>query len=676
MSAQDHQLQFLVKAEADLAALDRTAAKLRDEIMLAKALGEDSSKSEKKLKAVEAAAASLNGEVAKINPNFKINPVVDLRALKAAEDSLAKQLSLLQATGQTGSAAYKRIAAELGAVQAKMKDMGTLNRGWNEILGFAERIPVVGSVMRGLNGATGVLSKGFIGLGVAAMAAKKGLNEYAKSEEKVAGLDAVLAQNGLLTDEYRVKLQELAVQMQKSTAIATSQWYGVMQKLTQFGADDNNIGRYAEAVKNLAGVIGGDVETAAAIFSKALQGNLDALGRYGIHIVKTGDQTKDLDLLMQQLAQRGGGVLEARARSLNGQFRQLGNTIGDFFASIGRGTAQTGILQRTLDVFIKGFEYWAEKLGGPVEQLAGLTNKVRALSGATERSKEAADEMAAGFKRIGDASEKAVKELDRQTAAIKRLQSAQDELDDANMALELAKLDADDKIAEPDKLRQRAAIRERYARQKVDRANAADQETIAKTEGAMKQGEQQRRQSINKVDTQRERAREAAALDEDEGAAGARLQATLDALAATEKELAAMQEERARRRVTYGPSYTNLTPEEERDEAALRARLKQQQGLRDRYQGEMDGYAQTRKAQGLASGAVEREALKDAEKEDVTARTKIDKENLARAATIKQLTEEIALREKLYTIKSKTEEVKVGADVNKAQAAANKKQAE
>ncbi|MDR1305701.1 MAG: hypothetical protein LBK76_10855, partial [Verrucomicrobiales bacterium] len=606
---------------------------------------------------------------------YKIGAVVELRALRELEASLQKQIAQMRALGTTGTKAYQDIERQLSAVQGKLGGISFGEKMGSEVLGVASKIPVLGEAMRALNGAAGPFSAALTAAAAALGVLKKSINEYAQAEEAVAGLDAALAQNGLLTDAYRVKLQDLASQLQETTAIADDKWYGVLQRLTQFGANEGNIDRYTDAVKNLAGIMGGDIDAAATVFAKAMQGNYDTLGRYGIRIVKTGDQVKDLDLLMQQLAQRGGGVLEARARSLNGQFRQLGNAVGDFFESIGRGTAQTGILQKTLEVLTGSFQWWAEALGGPVEQLDGLTNKVRALSGATERSKESAEEMAAGFKRIGDASGQTAKELDRQTAAIKRLQSAQDELDNANMALELATLDADDKIAEPDKLRQRAAIRERYARQKVDRDNAADQETIAKTEGAMGQGEQQRQQSSDKVNTQRERARAATELDEGEGAAGAKLQAVLDALTDSEKELVALQEKRAQR-VTYGPRYTISTPEEERDEAALRARLKQQQGLRDRYQGEMDGYAQTRKEQGLKSGAVEREALKDAEEKDVTVRAKIDEENQARAETIKQLTEEIALREKLYTIKSKTEEVKVGADVNKAQAAANKKQAE
>ncbi|MDR1192394.1 MAG: hypothetical protein LBK60_12155 [Verrucomicrobiales bacterium] len=606
---------------------------------------------------------------------YKIGAVVELRALRELEASLQKQIAQMRALGTTGTKAYQDIERQLSAVQGKLGGISFGEKMGSELLGVASKIPVLGEAMRALNGAAGPFSAALTAAATALGVLKKSINEYAQAEEAVAGLDAALARNGLLTDAYRVKLQDLASQLQETTAIADDKWYGVLQKLTQFGAGEDNIDRYTDAVKNLAGIMGGDIDAAATVFAKAMQGNYDTLGRYGIRVVKTGDQTKDLDLLMQQLAQRGGGVLEARARSLNGQFRQLGNTIGDFFEGIGRGVARTGILQKTLEVVTESLKWWGEALGGPVEQLDGLTNKVRALSGATERSKEAADEMAAGFKRIGDASGQTAKELDRQTAAIKRLQSAQDELDDANMALELATLDADSQLAEPDKLRRRTEIRERYARQKVDRANAADQETIAKNEAALGQGQQQRQQSIDRVNTQRERAREAAALDEDEGAAGARLQATLDALTATEKELAAMQEERARRRVTYGPSYTNLTPEEERDEAALRARLKQQQGLRDRYQGEMDGYAETRKNKGLQSGAVEREALKDAEKKDVATRTKIDEENLARAETIRQLRAEITLREKLYAVKSKTEGIKAAADVNKAQAAENKKQA-
>jgi hypothetical protein len=221
-----------------------------------------------------------------------------------------------------------------------MSGMGFGGRLKSELLGTIEKIPVLGGVMRAANGAAGPFSVALVGAGVALGVLKKSIAEFAANQQGVAALDAALAQSGQLTDAYREKLQALAGQMQERTAIAGAEWLQVLLKLTQFGAKESNIGQYTTAVKNLAGVIGGDINSAAVLFAKAMQGNYDALKRYGISITKTGDLTKDLDRLMTQLAQRGSGILEARARSLSGQFKQLGLSMADFFSAIGRGTAQ------------------------------------------------------------------------------------------------------------------------------------------------------------------------------------------------------------------------------------------------------------------------------------------------------------------------------------------------
>lgn len=305
----------------------------------------------------------------------------------------------------------------------------------------------------------------------------KAVEEYAASQEKVAGLDAAAAQRGLLSDDFRERLQELASQLQDVTAIADDEWYDVLKRLIQFGSTPESIGMDVEAVKNLAGIIG-DVSSAANLYSRALQGNFEMFGRYGIAVRDAGTQTEKLRDLQEQLAQRGGGQLEARAQSLNGQWRALKNNTSDLLESIGGLIARTGIVQAVIGGLSNVTSAWAEILGGTVEQLDGFNNKVGDTEKALARYRVEMEAVAKLSEAIAAAHQKEV-------AALKAKQSALDEVADAQMALDLARVDQAEqagKISSVGAIRARSSIRKAAARSKFDREQATDLATLSSAE--------------------------------------------------------------------------------------------------------------------------------------------------------------------------------------------------
>jgi hypothetical protein len=614
---------------------------------------------------------------------IKIGTAVELRALRELEASLQKQIVQLRALGQSGTAAFKQLEAQLTSVQQEVGQISMFKKLSAEAMGAASRIPVLGEAMRALNGSLGPVSVALGGVAAALAMGKKALNEYAQAEENMAALDAVLAQNGRLTDEYREKLQALAGQMQANTAIADDQWLNVLMKLTQFGADESNIGRYTEAVKNLAGIIGGDIESAAVLFAKAMQGNYDMLGRYGIRIEKTGDKVKDMDRLMELVAQRGGGVLEARAQTLNGKFRQLGNAISDTWEALGRGIAKTGTVQKVLDVLSGSFEYWAEALGGPIEKVGELTNKIGELSNEEEASRKSAEGMADSLKKVEDASASTTKQLTSQITEIKRLRQAQDEIDDASMALEIAGVDADTGLTDIEKLQKKSGIRSRYDQQKHNRAQAADEEIVSATRSAMSDRYRARNVSISDVRTQQRRVKDATDLDEQETAGRQKAAGLTSNREQLEKRLAELRGKinSSSTGGAYGSiNVDNLvTPQEleemRRQAAQLETLAAKLAAVEQAANDAVAAVVAERKEKGLGSGEAEAEVLKDVEKKDVKARTDIDNANLADAEKIRLLHEEIALREKLYELKTGAARISDDSGIAKAEKSAADRQA-
>ena len=200
---------------------------------------------------------------------IEIKTTADLRAAKLVEAELQKQIIAAKAAG----VAHGKLSDQLKAVQGGIAAKGFAGRAGSEIMGLAEKVPVLGSAMRSLNGGVGVWSTIAAGASAAAVAVGACIRAFSASEVEMAKLDAALANSGQLTDDYREKLSKLATERSGKTGIDDEKYVGVFTTLTKFGADTSNIDTYTRAVENLAGFMGGDLEQAAFLFGKAMQGS-------------------------------------------------------------------------------------------------------------------------------------------------------------------------------------------------------------------------------------------------------------------------------------------------------------------------------------------------------------------------------------------------------------------
>lgn len=298
-----------------------------------------------------------------------------------------------------------------------------------------EAIPGLGGVENALKAMGG----GPVVAGIAAVAAGIGVaaesvKEFMGAEESFAKLDAALARSGQLTDDYRTKIAELAGELAKTTGIDDDEWIGVITRLTQFGATSGNINAATEAVKNLAGVMDGNLQGASEAISKALQGNYSAFGRLGISVSETGTQAQKLDDLFRQIADRGGGQLEARMQTLSGKTTALWNNVKDITKGIGGWIASTGILQTALEATSNVAGWFAEKLEKIPDKLKGLTNAQNTATASMEAQAAAAAKLRTELDAINKANEIA----DRRQKA---MASNRDQVLQSNKALELAQLE-------------------------------------------------------------------------------------------------------------------------------------------------------------------------------------------------------------------------------------------
>lgn len=367
----------------------------------------------------------------------------ELAGAEQAAQSLEKMIGAAKASGKPYADMESQLARIRGPIDAfKNSQAGAadatagLTAKLREVVpGFAKLQDLFSGIA---TGATGYIAVALAAIGAAAKVAAAGIREYAEAQEQVTKLDAALAQTGQLTDAYREKLQGLAVQMQDLTAQSHDKWTAVLTKLTQFGAKPDNIEQYANAVKNLAGVMGGDIEGAAQAMVRAMGGNYIAFSRLGIKIDETLAPAAKLAELFKKIADIGGGQLEASARTLTGQYHALRLAISEVFEGVGLFLAKTGVLQTILDGAATAAKAFGEAIGGTVPKVDGLVNSaertvqsVDGAAGSMGRGKTAAEAYTAGLKKASDVLTKLVAQEESRL-------SFQEKLDAINMRKDMA----------------------------------------------------------------------------------------------------------------------------------------------------------------------------------------------------------------------------------------------
>jgi hypothetical protein len=482
-------LEIRIKTTAELAGAESATAALEKQLGAAKALGAEYSelqKIEEKLGRAKQAIADFKASpTAPRTPEFaKVTNDAEYKAAKGIEASLMAQVMHSKLLGQSygeHEAKLKGIQAAIGTYAPKTNWLGGLRAE------LENTFPIIGRLSGAMSGfAAGglaMVAAGFAAVGTAILGAKQAITEFSQAQDQVAKLDAALAQTGQLTDDYRQRLQDLADEMENATGIDDARWINVIKRLTQFGATAKDIDKTTEAVKNLAGIMEGDVEGAAQAVSKAMQGSFDMFRRYGIVVEEAGSQSEKLDKLFQNLATRGGGQLEAMSKTLSGQFVTLRNNIGDFFKGVGGGIASTGVLQNALQILGDSTEYWSDMIKQTIPKVDGLSNafeksKTQALS-----TEEASKKYAEQLKAIGENAKLADDALKAFNSTLDKQKSHEDRMDDLSKSKELASLEVEKKrrertgrpMSELEELGRKTDIEVKYSDRKISRSNAVDQ---------------------------------------------------------------------------------------------------------------------------------------------------------------------------------------------------------
>lgn len=167
-------------------------------------------------------------------------------------------------------------------------------------------------------------------------------------------LQQALVSTGQFTEEGFTSMKLYAAELQTVTKFGDEATIAAQSLALQMGVQVKNIPKLIQASQNWASVMGKDLNSATLDVTKAVQGNVMMLQRYGIKIDKAAVESRGAVAVFEALASFQGAAA-AEAQTFGGALQQLSNVFGDFLEQIGfvltTNESLIVVIQKTRDLF-------------------------------------------------------------------------------------------------------------------------------------------------------------------------------------------------------------------------------------------------------------------------------------------------------------------------------------
>jgi hypothetical protein len=177
------------------------------------------------------------------------------------------------------------------------------------------------------------------------LAFKKSIDEAIKQEDAINRLNFALKSTGQFSINASEDLQKFAAQLQQTSRFgddAVLSAAGLIQQLTAL--DTQGLKRATKASADFAAFLGGDLDRAASIVAKALEGNVGALSKFGIKVEQGSSKAQTFNNVLNALEGRFSGAAESQINTFSGAVAQLSNSFGDIFKQAGKLIIQNPVI--------------------------------------------------------------------------------------------------------------------------------------------------------------------------------------------------------------------------------------------------------------------------------------------------------------------------------------------
>lgn len=187
---------------------------------------------------------------------------------------------------------------------------------------------------------------------------KAAVEEAMASQAAWSDLAGAIEANGESFDELEGKLRATGDAFQAAFGIDDDAFATALSRMVSLTGDVSASTQNMGLVANVAArFFNGELEPAANLVAKAMNGNVAALQKMGI-------QAKDAQSALEILAQRSMGAAEKRAATFAGQMQSLNNEWGDFLKDVGNAIIESegaGEAMSALRAAVQVLTQWVER---------------------------------------------------------------------------------------------------------------------------------------------------------------------------------------------------------------------------------------------------------------------------------------------------------------------------
>ncbi len=225
-----------------------------------------------------------------------------------------------------------------------------------------------GAVEEGLGHVVGHLKTEFLAIGAAiisAFAGEKIIEAASESQVALATLNSAMQAAGTYTDAASKSFLEFAERLQGTTKYSHDVIETNAAMLVSLGRlSGDGLERATQAALDLASGMNIDVQTAFTAVSKAAEGNVASLSRYGIYLHSTGDASRDLGRALEQINGLFGGSAHSQIDTYAGAMSQLSNAFRDIQASLGDFWIRSPLVIAAIKAVTSEFQKFEEIIKG------------------------------------------------------------------------------------------------------------------------------------------------------------------------------------------------------------------------------------------------------------------------------------------------------------------------
>ncbi len=211
------------------------------------------------------------------------------------------------------------------------KSTSTFQDAWATMLGFIGGQAVLGAV--------GVATDIFKGLFNSILV--EGVKAASESQVAMNNLLNAIARSGQSAKGASADFGEFADSLQRTTQFgddAVLSAAALLSNLTRL--DKEGLKGATKSTVDFAAAMNIDLNTAANVVGKAIEGNVGALGRYGIKVEEGTTKAQTFANVMQALNSRFGGAAASQLNTFAGATTALGNTWEDFTKVFGNAVVE------------------------------------------------------------------------------------------------------------------------------------------------------------------------------------------------------------------------------------------------------------------------------------------------------------------------------------------------